>query len=273
MTTATKPDSGERHLPSSTNTRASRADVRLLAALAATVFAPALATGCRQHAKADHLDASAAASAQPSHPSGRQTEMHRVFIANHGKLVGAMNGFAWVAGGAGTFFDTPNPCDARRCFKGTDNELCAVGSIRPLRCLPDGSPASSCDSESNWGAQIGLDANPAAGPWGPDAPAAVSIEYSDDRSGRHQLTAHRAGDPQRREYCVDDYHSGDLVTADRFTLRSGDSHDALSDFACVDKLGLKVISTKQSTSFDLCITGIFVSKEGVREDVATSDAR
>jgi hypothetical protein len=180
----------------------------------------------------------------------------RVFVANHGKLVGAFNGFAWVAGAAGVRIDAPNPCNERACFRGTDGMLCARGALPDAtrcdpsradgRCLPD-----------PWAVKIGLDVHREGGPWGPSAKPYVSIDY---RGARYlRLGAHRVGDGSR-EYCVDHYVSGDLVRAERFRAECWrDGGDTLTSFEDVDKFVLELPADAPGPAFDYCITAIDVA--------------
>ena len=61
-----------------------------------------------------------------------------VAIGDNGKLGGEMGGYAWVAGGAGTTFSAPQPCNDSGCFRNTQGQLCAKGTIAPLACTARG---------------------------------------------------------------------------------------------------------------------------------------
>ncbi len=229
---------------------------RLTMAVATTSLS-LVAAGCRPGEPSGSVEASVPSLPTATDIAATKGEARRVFIANHGKLVGAMSGFAWVAGGEGTFFQTPNPCDESSCFKGTDNALCARGTIPALRCADHGGPDSSCDWDSNWGAKIGLDVGRPDQPWGAGAPVAISIDYAGSPAVV-RLTAHRAGDPPGKDYCVDRYASGAIVTAARFTARCWIGQgDPLPDFISVDKFGLQIPSAGDPTAFDYCISAIW----------------
>jgi hypothetical protein len=236
--------------------------IRRLATALATLSLLSLATaGCREHDASEPAEASAPPQPTATEVAATKGEAHRVFIANRGKLVGAMSGFAWGAGGEGTLFRAPNPCDEKSCFKGTDNALCVQGTIPALRCADGG---VSCDWESDWGAKIGLDVGRPGEPWGPAAPTAISIEYTGGPV-TVRLTAHRAGDPPGKDYCVDRYASGATVSAARFTAHCWTkSGDPLPDLASVDKVGLQVPSANDPIAFDYCISAIWTQSSSQR---------
>jgi hypothetical protein len=213
--------------------------------------------GCRRRDASERDEASVPSPPTADDVAATKGDASRVFIANHGKLVGAMSGFAWVAGGEGTLFRTPNPCDEKSCFKGTDSALCAQGTILALRCTHPGALDSSCDWDSNWGAKIGLDVGRPGEPWGAVAPDAISIDYT-GAPVAVRLTAHRAGDPASKDYCVDRYTSATMVTAARFTVHCWTGQgDALPDFASVDKVGLQIPSADHPIAFDYCVSAIW----------------
>lgn len=185
-----------------------------------------------------------------------EIETSQVFVANHGKLVGAMSGFAWVAAADGVQVDSPSPCDERRCFSGANGTLCA----RARSPEPSWDRASALDDESHresWALKIGFDVRRGGGPWAAAAKPYVSVDY---RGATHvRLAAHRSGDPTR-EYCVDGYAPGELVTADQFRVecwrRGG---DRLASFEDIDKLMIELPSSAAAETIDLCITSIAVA--------------
>lgn len=226
-----------------------------LTAMATTVLLSLLAGGCRPNEAPESAEASVSPPQLDADLAAKKGDARRVFIANHGKLIGAMSGFAWVAGGEGTLFQVPNPCDEKSCFKGTDNALCARGTIPAVRCAGTGASASSCNWESDWGAKIGLDVGRPGERWGPAAPASFSIEYT---GGPMRLTAHRASDPPGKDYCVDRYTSGAFVSAARFRSQCWlGQGEVLSDFESVDKVGLQIPSASDGIAFDYCISAIW----------------
>jgi hypothetical protein len=220
-----------------------------------TALLSLLAGGCRPHEASESPEASVSSPPLDADVAAAKGDARRVFIANHGKLVGAMSGFAWVAGGEGTLFQVPNPCDEKSCFKGTGNALCTRGTIPALRCVDQGASATSCNWEANWGAKMGLNVSRPGEPWGPAAPASFSIEYT---GGPMRLTAHRSSDPPDKDYCVDRYDSGAMVSAARFRTRCWIGQgEVLSDFASVDKVGLQIPSASDPIAFDYCISAIW----------------
>jgi hypothetical protein len=184
----------------------------------------------------------------------------RVFVANHGKLVGAFEGFAWVAGADGVRIDEPRVCDERACFRGTDGLLCTRGAIPARRCsgadAGSGAGAQACRRNA-FGVKLGFDVRPDGRPWSAAAKRYVSIEYR--AAKRLRLAAHRSGD---RDYCVDGYRSGEFVDARRFHADCGEGGgEVLPSFEDVDKLTLEQPATDEATSFDYCITAIAVGDD------------
>ena len=205
------------------------------------------ACGRRGRGGAESVDAALVAS-----PSG--IRMSPVFIANHGKLVGAFNGFSWVAGSEGTRIDAPKPCDERTCFRGTDGVLCVRGTVAAGSCSD--AQASAC-GDGAWGVKIGLDVRREGSAWGPSASRYVAVEYRGAK--RVRLTAHRAGDEGDREYCVDGYASGAIVGAARFGVQCWrEGGEVLASFAGVDKFTVEVAASDEASTFDYCVTAIRV---------------
>ncbi len=178
-------------------------------------------------------------------------EPGRALIGDHGKLSGSLSGYAWVAGSASTTIESPRPCDASGCFRGTGGKLCSKGTIPPLSCT---SPAS-CDWSENWGAMIGMNPTADHGAWG--AAATESITFSHSGGTGLWLLAHVAGDPSERQYCLTDYPSGTPVTPGMLRVDCWrDGGAALPSFAVVDSFALRVPSRTSEVAFDYCITGI-----------------
>jgi hypothetical protein len=218
-----------------------------MSAIAVAGIAESTACERRGRGVAESVDAAAVAS-----PSG--IRMSPVFIANHGKLVGAFNGFAWVAGPEGTRVDTPKPCDERSCFRGTDGVLCVRGTIAARSCSDAHPPACG---DGAWGVKIGLDVRREGSAWGPSASRYLAVEYRGAK--RVRLTAHRAGDEGDREYCVDGYASGAIVGAARFGVQCWrEGGEVLASFAGVDKFTVEVAALDEATTFDYCVTAIRV---------------
>ena len=204
----------------------------------------------RNAATGDAGDRQAGAAPAPVHAS-------RVFIANHGKLVGAFEGFAWVAAADGVRIDEPRLCDERGCFRGTDGMLCTRGAIPGKRCA--GADSQAC-RRSAFGVKIGFDVRRDGAPWSASAHRYVSVEYR--AAKRLRLAAHRSGDGDR-EYCVDSYPTGEFVDAARFRFDcgAGAAGEALASFEGVDKFTLEQPGADDVATFDYCITAIAVGDD------------
>jgi hypothetical protein len=188
--------------------------------------------------------------------AGQTVDDSHVVIEDSGKLGGQMSGYAWVAGGAGTSFSTPQPCNKNGCFSNTQGRLCAKGTIAPLACTDLGTPQLSCDWASNWGGMIGLNANVAVAAWGAAAPSTVAVTFSGP-SADYRLMAHVAGDPDAESYCIDGYQSGQVVEPRMLKTKCWSEGGApLATFQTVDKIGLQVMAAETSVPIDVCISDI-----------------
>ena len=174
-------------------------------------------------------------------------------VSDYGQLGGALSGYAWVAGGTGTTWISPNPCNDQGCFTNTGGVLCAQGSIAALTCTSD----SACDWDTNWGAMIGWNPTPVQHEaWGAAAMAGIAVTYTGG-AGEYRLMTHVAGDPDSKVYCVERYVSGSLAVPSQFLSQCwNNSGDVLPSFAVVDTLGLQLISAKAPIDFDICISAI-----------------
>ncbi len=180
----------------------------------------------------------------------------KVLFAYDGKLIGGMDGYAWVAAGSEAVIKSPNPCNDRGCFRDTQGRLCTLGDLPGLKCTGQGTAQYSCNWSTNWGVMIGLNPTATRDPWGSDAPKTISIAYAGE-AGNYRLSAHVAGDPDEKDYCLEGYPSGMSVEPSR--LRSpcwADSSQPLPSFAVVDRLALLLTSTESPVSFDYCISAI-----------------
>jgi hypothetical protein len=194
------------------------------------------------------------AAGRPSDAAGG----HHVAIGDNGKLGGEMSGYAWVAGGTGTTFDTPRPCNTSGCFLNTQGQLCTKGGIAPLACTGQGTPLLSCDWSANWGAMVGMNANVARGAWGPAAPSAVAVTFA-GQPAAYRLMAHVAGDPDSENYCLEGYRSGQVVGPGQLKTKCWtDSGAPLRGFENVDKLGLQILAAQAPVAFEVCISDIVV---------------
>ena len=227
---------------------------RLAAAVA--VAGAGLAVGCDAGRQADvgvsHTDQTPAVAAW----AGRGDQ---VGIAPDGRLSGAMTGYAWAAGGAGSTIVSPPSCDASGCFQNTQGQLCSKGTIAALQCSGQGTPQIACDWTTNWGAMVGLDVSADRGAWQASAPTTISLAYRGGHAA-YRLNAHVAGDPYTKQYCVDGYQSGQVVAAGMLKTSCWvDAGAALPDFGRVDQLGLQVLPNESVQAYDYCITGIAVN--------------
>jgi FecR protein len=188
--------------------------------------------------------------------AGQAVDNGHVLIEDSGKLGGQMSGYAWVAGGAGTSFSTPQPCNKNGCFSNTQGRLCAKGTIAPLACTGLGTPQLSCDWAANWGGMIGLNANVAVTAWGANAPSAVAVTFSGP-SADYRLMAHVAGDPDAESYCIDGYQSGQVVEPRMLKTKCWSEGGApLANFQTVDKIGLQIMAAATAVPIDVCISDV-----------------
>jgi hypothetical protein len=188
------------------------------------------------------------------YPAKRSGSPERVVFDDTGKLSGGMEGYAWVAGADLATIEAPNPCNEHGCFTSTQDGLCTRGSMPALTCT---TPESwDCNYEANWGVLVGLNPKSRGEAWGEDAPETVAVAYAGE-PGNYRLTAHVAGDPDHKTYCIEGYVSGLPVSADRFRSECwSDDGDPLPSFAVVDMIGLMVISAKHDVSFNYCVSDV-----------------
>jgi hypothetical protein len=194
---------------------------------------------------------------------GAAPSARRVTIGSDGKLEGVANGYAWVAASEGATVMEPNPCNQSGCFKNTGGQLCTKGSIAALACTGQGTPQYKCNWDKNWGLVLGFNVKQPAAPWGNEAPRSLSVSYNSvahgGSSGHFRLTAHVAGDPYAKQYCVDNYTPGASVQARDLKSQCWSSTgDALQDFSQVDTIGLLRVSENTPVAFDFCMTAVTV---------------
>ncbi|MBN2194803.1 MAG: hypothetical protein JW751_18450 [Polyangiaceae bacterium] len=193
----------------------------------------------------------------------------RVLFSDYGKLSGGMAGHAWIASGRAAVIDAPDPCGDQGCFQDVQRGLCTRGSLPALTCQ---SPESwDCNYGENWGVMVGLNPQANGGAWGPAAPQTVAVAYSGG-PGNYRLTAHVAGDPPGRAYCLEGYASGMPVEAGQLKTECWSSDgQPLASFAVIDNLGLLLTSTKSPTSFDYCVSGVALDLRANPGRVVISD--
>jgi len=178
----------------------------------------------------------------------------RVVFAADGKLSGGMEGYAWVAAGRAATIESPAPCNREGCFRDVDGSLCTRGLLPALTCTSPGS--WDCNYAENWGVMVGLTPAGEGGAWGSAAPETVALRFGGGL-GNYRLTAHVAGDPLEKAYCLEGYVSGLPVEASR--LRSecwSGAGEPLPSFAVIDSLGLLLTSAKAPVPFDFCVTDV-----------------
>ena len=201
-------------------------------------------------------------------PQAVSTAEARTSFANDGKLSGALNGYAWVAAGKLATVESPHPCNDDGCFTNTEEGLCTQGSMPALTCQGNG---WDCNYADNWGVMVGM--NPAGEhvEWGAAAPQTVAITYTGG-AGTYRLSAHVAGDPEEKDYCLDGYISGLAVRASNLRSKCwGDDGEPLPSFAIVDRIGLMMTSAKRNQTFDICVSDVTVNAPADTQRVPIGD--
>ena len=167
-----------------------------------------------------------------------------------------MTGIAWLARGNGTRVSTPVSHEEHEPLLPDANGLCASGTVAGLRCVNENIPQARCNWDSNWGVAIGLNVKPEGEAWGDDAAKAIAVEFH-GRSASYRLNAHRKGDLHQKNYCIENYRSGQRVTPSMFRSRCwADEGERLPDFNGVDLLNLQFSSGMQYVAFHYCISDI-----------------
>ena len=180
----------------------------------------------------------------------------QVDIRPDGHLSGAMTGIAWLARGDGTNLSTPSSREASVPLLADANGLCTSGTVAGLRCVNENTPKARCNWDTNWGVAIGFNVRADEQAWGHDAPRSMAIEFH-GRPTSYRLNAHRKGDPRPKNYCIENYHSGQFVTPSMFKSRCwSDEGETLSSFDDIDLFNLQFSSGMQYVAFHYCISGI-----------------
>jgi hypothetical protein len=197
-------------------------------------------------------------SPEPS-PSAKPAATTVVFAPN-GQLGGAMTGFARLARGQGTNLSIPVSDQEHVLLRPDENGLCAGGTVAGLRCVNENTPQARCNWDRNWGVAIDLNVKPEGEAWGDEAPKRLAVEFH-GRSASYRLNAHRKGDSHKKNYCIEDYKSGQMVTPSMFKERCWEGEgETLPDFASVDHLNLQFPSSMQYVAFRYCISGVRVER-------------
>lgn len=184
----------------------------------------------------------------------------RVVIAPDGHLSGAMTGSTWLVRGDGTNLSAPASREAFVRLVPDANGVCGSGTVAGLRCVNENTPNARCNWDTNWGVAIGFNVRADEQAWGQDAPKRIAVEFH-GRSTSYRLNAHRKGDPGPKNYCIDDYRSGVLVTPSMFKSRcwAGEG-ETLPSFDDVNVFNLEFSAGMQYVAFHYCISGIRVER-------------
>jgi hypothetical protein len=185
-----------------------------------------------------------------------------VGFASDGQLTGAMTGFAWLSRGSGTTLSSTAaaPQEDLIRLQPDGNGLCARGTVAGLRCVNENTPQARCNWDRNWGVAIGFKVNAQDAAWGDAAAKALALEFH-GRSAAYRLNAHRKSDSNKKNYCIENYRSGQRVTPAMFKTRCWDHDgDTLPDFNDVDWFNLQFSSGMQYVAFRYCVSGIHVER-------------
>lgn len=196
----------------------------------------------------------------PEPPPSQRPATNQILLGSDGRLLGPMTGRTWLARGEGTKLSSPvlDEDEDRTRLTPQRDGLCASGTVAGLACVNLTRPR--CNWDRNWGVVIGFDVRADGLAWGDDAASAVAVDFH-GRSSSYRLTAHRKGDSPRKNYCIDNYKSGQMVTPSMFKSRCwDDAGDALPDFKSVDQFGLQFLSGMEYVGFHYCISGIRIDR-------------
>jgi FecR protein len=183
----------------------------------------------------------------------------RVVLGEAGQLSNGFTGETWVASGEGTTFSAPASWDERAHLQPEAGLLCTSGTVAGLSCVNEGTPKIQCNWDRNWGVAIGWHARTDKKAWGDDATGAIAVEFR-GRFASYRLNAHLKGDPSERNYCIENYKSGQVVRPSMFKSECWfDRGDTLADFARVDTFNLQFASGMSYVAFRYCISGITLS--------------
>ncbi|HEX7597481.1 MAG TPA: FecR domain-containing protein [Polyangia bacterium] len=187
----------------------------------------------------------------PPGPAGPR----RLTIGGNGQLTGGATGSVYVARGSETRFSSPANDHSDHSYQSGDM-LCTRGTVYALTCVNEGTPSVRCDWGTNWGVMLGWHPTPGGQAWGGAAASAISMEFQ-GKHGSYGLVAHRAGDPPKKVYCVDNYHSGQKVTPSQFRSDCwNNTGESLPDFRQIDFFAVHFPSGNTVQSFKYCLSAI-----------------
>jgi hypothetical protein len=192
-----------------------------------------------------------AASAEDDVPTPGQG---RLTVGANGRLADGAGGPVLAIGGVGTTFSLPagGLPDHLYLDRGM---LCTRGKISELTCADEKIPAR-CNWATNWGVEIQWQPRSDGHAWGSRAAASLAIEYR-GKPGHYRMVAHREGDPAEKEYCIEDYRSGQTVAPSDFKFNCWTRGGVgLPDFTRVDSFSLQVASQETPRRFGFCLSAV-----------------
>ena len=176
----------------------------------------------------------------------------RLTVGANGTLADGAGGPVLAIGGVGTTFSAGSLSD--HLYVDHDM-LCTRGKIAELTCADEKIPAR-CNWTTNWGVEIQWQPRTDGHAWGSRAAASLAIEYR-GKPGHYRLVAHREGDPAEKEYCIEDYRSGQTVAPSEFKFNCWTHGGAgLPDFTRVDSFSLQVASQETPRKFGFCLSAV-----------------
>jgi hypothetical protein len=172
-----------------------------------------------------------------------------------------MTGATWLVRGDGTKLSAPPAARERSMrLRPEADGLCVSGTVAGLRCVNEGTPKGRCNWDTNWGVAIGFGTRSDEQAWGDAAPKRIAVEFH-GRQASYVLNAHRQGDPHEKNYCIENYRSGQPVTASMFKSRCWEEGgEPLPGFADVDLFNLQFSSGMEYVAFHYCISAIRVER-------------
>ena len=183
-----------------------------------------------------------------------------------GQAQGAMTGYGWVAmGTAGDAVTDPN-CGASAPYAAitataacttqthwnSDTSLCMTGTIAALPAAP-----TQADYSSNWGLEIGVNANSDAVSTIGVAHTSINVGVTSPATGL-RVNIHRKGDPDTSPYCAS--YTGSAIPLTSFNTACWDNSGTAftaADATNIDKVMIQVPSSGTAvTVTNMCMTGI-----------------